>query len=1010
MGRQNAQLLAFNRGEVSKIALARVDVAKLQLATQCQVNWMPLVLGPSMLRPGLPFVGEVLNDNPCQLVDFVYAKTDTSLLELTTGKMRVWIDDALLTRVAVDTAISDPNFVGGGTWTTADTTAGCSASIAGNAATLTASALGGLAQIQQQLTIAGGDQNKEHGLRVVVFNGPVTIRVGSAAGLSDYLSQTTIDTGTHSLPFIPTGAAAFIQIESTDQWSKTLSSCSIEAAGAVALPTPWGASDLSSLRWTQSGDIIYVAAYGQQQHMIQRRGVRPGARGWSVVLYRSGDGPFHEGADADLTLQPVALTGNTTVNASRPFFNEGHAGALLRLFTPGQTNTTLIGAANQFTPPTRITGVLYDRPVVITISGTWVGTWTLQRSLVGPTEGFVDIASGDGGYEGVSVNYTASVSSLTYNDSFTTTTSGQPNGIYNNVIAWYRVGFNPGNYTSGVAVMQCLSLADGRHGICRITDYTSPTQVAVEILESFSSNNPATLWQISDWCAAFGWPTSVGFAEGRLWWLSGGTIPIAGSGSNDYVSFAQEDEFGNGLGDAGAILESFGEGPSDTVSWMLALQRILCGREQSIASIRSSSIDTPLTPTNFAVKDCCQQGAARVPPLKFGKNGMMVQQNGNRVYELSLANAYLSDYNDRDLTRLNLDIGKPGFLDTARAIQPDAMALFPRGDGQLAVLLYDPGDEVEAWWRLMTLGKIERARVLPNWAGGSDDFIYLVVNRTINGVTRRFIEKLAQRSDCLGGGANQQLDCALVYSGAAVSTLQMSWLPNTLISVWADGAAIGTATTDGSGNFTMPDGQTHSNVVAGLAGAVVIGSTNSPLSNNTQPAQTFTSPQGTLTVGAQYNGYPAEVFADIAGTGKPPQHIGSLTVAGGTVTLPNSQVASTIIAYLGYVAPLQSAKLAYAAQGGSALTMKKKVDHVGLILYDTGATALQIGQRMDALDPMPLIEAEQLTPVGTVWSEYDCPPIEVPGGWDTDSRLCLLAQAPNPCMVGGAVVAMTTNG
>ena len=60
--RANAPLYSLNAGEVSKIALARVDVAKLRMAAQCQVNWLPYVMGPMMLRPGLFYVGEVLGD------------------------------------------------------------------------------------------------------------------------------------------------------------------------------------------------------------------------------------------------------------------------------------------------------------------------------------------------------------------------------------------------------------------------------------------------------------------------------------------------------------------------------------------------------------------------------------------------------------------------------------------------------------------------------------------------------------------------------------------------------------------------------------------------------------------------------------------------------------------------------------------------------------------------------------------------------------------------------------
>jgi hypothetical protein len=252
-----------------------------------------------------------------------------------------------------------------------------------------------------------------------------------------------------------------------------------------------------------------------------------------------------------------------------------------------------------------------------------------------------------------------------------------------------------------------------------------------------------------------------------------------------------------------------------------------------------------------------------------------------------------------------------------------------------------------------------------------------VVRRIVDGVTRRFIEKLALRTDCVGGALNKQLDCALVYSGSPVASVQLSWLPNTTLSVWADGESIGSGTTDGSGNLAMPDGQSHRNVVAGLAGAVI--------------TATAPSPTATLAVGSQYNGYPCEVFADIGGTGEP-VHIGSVVVSNGAVTLPNGRQATGISACLGYVAPFMSAKLAYAAQLGSALTQKKRVDHLGLVMYDTHYQGGQFGQRFDALDDLPLLEADQATAAGTVWSQYDEPMIEVPGDWNTDARLCLLAR------------------
>jgi hypothetical protein len=1095
MSRVNAALHALNRGEVSRIALTRVDAERLRLSAQCQVNWMPFVLGPAMLRAGLGHVGGVYGDAACQLIDFFFAKGDDALIELTANQARVWIDDALISRVAVSTAVSDPNFAGGGTWSTADTTAGCSATITGGVLTLSCSARGGLARASQAISVAGADQATEHGLRIVVSNGPVTLRAGSSMGLSDYLGETVLDTGTHSLALVPVGGTINLQIESTDARAKTLTQVTIEGAGVMTLPTPFGESDLDNLRWVSSGDVIYIGCYGRQQYKIERRGTRPGARGWSFVKYRSNNGPFQAAPSADLTLTPSVMEGNGTLTASKPLFTLAHVGALFRLFSAGQSNRATLGAANAFTEPLRVSGIGNDRKFGWDVTGSWIGRLTLQRSVVGPDSGFVD------------VNNTTINALVAADDS----------GSFNNVVCWYRVGFKNGDYTSGSATIEfgqntagasgasvsrtvnaenqfttalettsanrefvCMidgrgspfsgimtvqrsttsavagfsdfatillfapsrtilnlddteifastwwragcktgeyvsgsasvslerrgaggvggsptngaaALAGGRYGICRVTGYTSPTEVSIEVIEPFSSLIPTPNWQESEWSDAAGWPSAPSFAEGRLFWFG---AKVWGSQSNNYTGYGAADAYGNSFGDAGAIVESFGEGPVDRINWGLSLSRLLCGRESAIASIRSSSFDEPLTPTNFAVKDCSEQTADRLPAVKVGKRGVFV--SGSKVYELTFA-SQLMDYDSRDLTRLNADIGAPGFVDVAIGIKPDKTIFLPRSEGQVACLLYDPNDEVEAWWRLMTLGVVERARKLPA-TDGKEDRIYFIVRRTINGQTRRFIEKLSARDSCVGGSINKLLDSHVVYSGAPATSITAAHLPNTLLSVWADGAYIGTGTTDLSGVLSpLPDGLAHSDIVAGLTGAVV-----------TAQADAGATIGGIATGLWDYEGFPCEVFADQQPSGRM-KHVGTLTVSGGAIALPNGWQATSIVACFGYVAPFMSAKLAYAAQMGAPLTQKKILSHVGLVLYDAGAQSLKIGQRMDDLDDLPEIEGEDDVPETQVWSEYDEPMIPVAGEWDTDARLCLLAQAPHPVKVGGVVLQVKTN-
>jgi hypothetical protein len=972
MARINAPLLAFNRGEVSKLALARIDIEKMRLAAACQLNWMPFVIGPMMLRPGLQYIGEIAGDNPTAVIDFVFSKLDTALIELTNDNMRVWVKDALVTRVAVGTVVNDPTFLGGGSWSTADTTAGCSASVGGGLAQLACSAVGGLARIKQTLSVAAPDQGKEHALRISINYGPVTVRAGSAAGLADYIAQTSLDAGTHSIAFTPNSASVYLQIDSTDPWIKALTGVSIEAAGVLQIPTPWATSALSTLRWAQSGDIIFVAQYGGIQYKIERRGTHS----WSVVKYRSASGPFSTVPPTTINLTPGAVSGNTGLTADRPYFQPGHVDCLFRLFSSGQLGYAALGNQNAFSPTVRVTGVgATARNYTWTIAGSFNGKITLQRSYDGPNSGFVDVSS---------ISAAGTI--------FSTTGGSGGTPDLDNVIAWERVGFKAGDYTSGVATVISGYGGGGGYGICRVIGYISSTTVTIEILQQFSSLNATPNWLEADWSGVQGWPTSVAFHEGRLWWL--GRDRMWGSQSDNYTGYAEIDSQGNSTGDAGVINEVFGEGPVDSVNWALGLTRLLCGREQSIASVRSSSFDQPLTPTNFSVKDCSNQGAQRLPAIKMGKRGIFVQQSGRKVYELFFDGAQL-DYEDRDLTRLNLDIGKPGFVDIARVMQPDKMVYLVRSDGQIAALLYDPDDQVDAWWRIQTLGVIENVRVLPS-ASGIEDDIYVVVRRVINGVTRRFLEKFATRDNSSGGVINQLLDCHLVSQpGSFVTSITLAHLPNTTVAVWADGKYIGTGTTNGSGVLSpLPDGLAHANIVAGLTGSVQ--SYSGALTNSMSGL-------------AAFNGLPCEVFADQQPSGRI-VHVGTLIVSNGVIALPNAMSARNIIAYFGFMAPFMSAKLAYAAQLGTPLTIKKKIDHVGLALFDAGAQSLQIGQRFDVMDALPQYEEGAAVPATTIWSEYDEPMIEVPGEWDTDARLCLLAQAPYPCKVGGVAVGVKTQG
>lgn len=780
--------LAFNRGLVSRLGLARADIKRLAMASEIQVNWMPRVLGSMMLRPGTGHLGESRNNLRTFHIPFVFSVTDKAKLELTNVAMRVWVNDALVTRVAVGTAITNGTFDANlGSWTDADEAGGTSDWQAGGYMGLTGNGTG-FAIRRQQVAVAVADQNKEHALHIVIERGPVLLRVGSVSGEDDYIEETSLGTGNHSLALTPTGASFWVEFKSRLKRIVLVDSCTIEAAGAMVVEAPWAEADLPLVRYDQSGDVIFVACDGYQQYRIERRATRS----WSVVVYEPEDGPFRVQNTSTTTLTASAISGNITLTASKPLFRNAHVGALYQITSVGQTVSASIAADNTFTNTIRVTGVGTARGFTVNLTGAWTGTGTittLQRSF-------------DEGASWIDVT------TYTVNQAVTVT-----DGLDNQIIL-YRIGVKTGGFVAG-PVEATLAITTGSiTGVARLTAYTSSIQVSAEVLTDLGGTTATEDWAEGEWSDRRGYPSSVSFHEGRLGWAGRDSVDL--SISDAYDGFDPDFE-----GDAGPISRSIGSGPVDTINWMLSLQRLLLGGQMTEFSIRSSSLDEPLTPTNFNLKPASTQGSAPVAAVRIDQNGMFVQRGGVRVYELAFGQSGI-DYEASHLSALVPEIGMPGITKMVVQRQPDTRVHCIRSDGTVAMLVFDKIEQVICWLELETDGLIEDAVVLPGDPGDEEDFVYYSVKRTINGATKRFLEKWAFESECRGDTQLCKLaDSFITYTGAAATVISVPHLVGKQVVVWADGADVGTAA-NGTLTYTVSAGGTitlavaASNVIVGL--------------------------------------------------------------------------------------------------------------------------------------------------------------------------------------------------
>jgi hypothetical protein len=780
--------LAFNRGLVSRLGVARADIKRLALASEIQVNWTSRTLGSMMIRPGLEYLGSSQSNAKAKHIPFVFSLEDKALIELTDLTMRVWIRDALVTRVAVTTTVLNGDFTTDLTsWTDNDEAGGVSAWVGGFMG-LTGS--GSAAAIRdQQVPILLVDSGLEHALHIVIQRGPVMLRVGSTLGDDDYISETELQTGVHSLAFTPIGGSAFIRFFSRLARIVLVDSCNIEAAGPMMIAAPWIEADLDFVRYDPSGDVIFVACDGLQQRRIERRA----SRSWSVVRYYSNDGPYLTENIGPITMTAGALTGNTQLIASSAYFTALNVGSIFKVSSDGQAVTVSVAAANVFSNAIRVEGVGNQRTFTIGISGLTASgsTITLQRSLSSATGPWTDL-----------VNYVA--------DTVTTFADG-----LDNQIAWYRIGCKVGNYGAGTQVCQLTYTVGSITGVCRVTAFTSSVNVDVEVITDFGGTTAVLNWAEGRWSDRRGWPTSTAFHEGRLGWAGRDRSQL--SVSDAFDSFDPETE-----GDSGPLDRSIGSGPVDNINWMLSLQRLILGAEMAEFSVKSSSLDETLTPTNVSIKSSSTQGSAAVQAMKIDQHGVFVQRGGTRVFELALGGNGV-DYDASQLSALVPEIGQPGIVRMAVQRQPDTRIHFVRSDGTVAILVYDKLEQVTCWFEVETDGEIEDVAVLPGDEGDEEDFVYYSVKRVINGATVRYLETWAFESEARGGQLNLLADAFIDYTVSPAQTVfAAGHLQGENVCVWADGKDVGTAadgsqsyTVDGSGNVTLTTAAL--NVVIGLA-------------------------------------------------------------------------------------------------------------------------------------------------------------------------------------------------
>lgn len=891
MAKVNAPLYSLNGGEVGDEGLSRLDLERLQFAGSLYLNMMPRVIGSMTIRPGLEHIAN-LNLGDVQLLEYSYSGGSSLIPILSDGELRVVKDSAFVSRVAVSTTVTNGDFGSFSGWTDAST--GAASATVGSGDLRLLGTTQDRASATQTISVASGDRGKEHALRIDVQRGPVKVRLGSTSGADDLIVEATLDDGVHSIAFIPTTASIFLNLFNDRARQSLVESCQIEGAGTMVIPTPWSGDDIGDelIRFRQHKDVLYVASGIYQQREIQRRG----DTSWGVQRYKVDDGPF-VASDGLISLRPSALVGNITLTANRNYFTAQMIGKLFRLFQSGQTVNESFSSAPAVGATVRVSGVDAARKISYSISGTFTGTVTLERAT--------DDGSGSPGAWSPVLSRTAPTSG-TYTD---------PD---DNVIKFFRFSVDTGGLTSGTIDTTISYVGGSQTGKVRVTAYSSPTSVSVEILDRLYSTEATFDWDTSVWSDFDGWPAAVETFGGRLYWGQGDFI--YGSVPDAYRSFDDTVE-----GDSAPIARSIGANTDRGILWLLGLQRLLAGTDSSEISVKSSSFDEPLTASSWFPIESSTEGCVNLRAVKCDTDGIFVQATGERVFSLTTGQGTL-DYSSNDLTAMHEEIcDGSAIVDVAVQRKPDSCIWFILANGEARALTYRPIEKVIAWSRVVTDGDFKR--VVANRGAGQDNVYFAVIR---NGSQR--LERLANMKDCRGGALNCLADGFSRFNVSSPQTIfPVPQLDGLDVTVWVNGVAV------------------HD----------------------------------------QDNLYP---------------------VTSGQVVLSEAVNSGSVVIGLPYTADYESTKLAYGAQGGTALFQPKKVSQLGMYLLNTAVDRIKVGKDFDTLRKMAESYKGKALAKGQVIKAYDANLLPVSSDWDTDSRICIRAPSPYPFTAASLVLDVRTNG
>ena len=328
-----------------------------------------------------------------------------------------------------------------------------------------------------------------------------------------------------------------------------------------------------------------------------------------------------------------------------------------------------------------------------------------------------------------------------------------------------------------------------RDGYGKITGYTSATVVTWQVLKDTGSASASTNWSLGAFSDTTGHPKCVSFFEQRLVFAGTTDQPqtLFFSQSGDYENM--DDGLSGSVTDSSAMVYTIASNQVNAITSIKATRTLIVMTTGGEFTVTSGAAEDPVTPTNLNIRKQSSYGSAGVDALSIGNTTIFLQRAKRKIRELAY-NFDSDGYIAPDLTILSENITLSGLIQIDYQQEPYSVVWGVRTDGKLVGMTYNRIQDVVAWHEHDfggTNAKCKSVAVID--IDTSEDQVWVVVERTINGATKKYVEYLTPSDFNSNIEEFHYVDSGLAYNGSATTTLTgLDHLEGETVKIIANGA------------------------------------------------------------------------------------------------------------------------------------------------------------------------------------------------------------------------------